>query len=51
MTFLLYRMYHIVEIVNSKEVEVVHSNCLKGGESFWPLLYLLQSCVGQLKMG
>lgn len=29
-------MYHIVEFVNSKEVEVVHSNWLEGGESFWP---------------
>lgn len=36
MTFLLYRMYHIMEFVNSKEVEVVHSNWLKGGESFGP---------------
>nr|XP_055073488.1 uncharacterized protein LOC129453312 [Misgurnus anguillicaudatus] len=29
-------MYHIVEFVNSNEVEVVHSNWLEGGESFWP---------------
>ncbi|XP_065150670.2 uncharacterized protein [Paramisgurnus dabryanus] len=29
-------MYHIVEFFNSKEVEVVHSNWLEGGESFWP---------------
>lgn len=36
MFLLFYRMYHIVEFVNSKEVEVVHSNWLEGGESFWP---------------
>ncbi|XP_028441831.1 uncharacterized protein LOC114560568 [Perca flavescens] len=29
-------MYHVVEFVNSKEVEVVHSNWPKGGQSFWP---------------
>lgn len=30
------RPFLYVEFVNSKEVEVVHSNWMEGGQSFWP---------------
>lgn len=36
LTFYKEDMYHVVEFVDSKEVEVVYSNRLKGGQSFWP---------------
>ncbi|KAL2077924.1 hypothetical protein ACEWY4_025609 [Coilia grayii] len=32
----LFSMFHVVEFVESKEVEVVHRNWLKGDQSFWP---------------
>lgn len=50
-TFLLYRMFHVVEFVDTKEVEVVHSNWLNGDQSFWPPFVALSKVRKAAKQG
>ncbi|XP_062373408.1 uncharacterized protein LOC134061671 [Sardina pilchardus] len=44
-------MFHVVEFLVSKEVEVIHSNWLSGGQCFWPPFVSLAKAHKAVKDG